>query len=749
VKAVVVTPVQEAGAIVFLDVRTTEPLSIVCSFLPVLQPMWPAGIGGQSARWLDDLHAYQISEPTRQNTAYIGSPAASGMSYTPAHMLSDVPNQFRIDITDPSALRGKFIPVIMAGGKGPRSDVRALYERLAADPAARYRAARNYYAALDSSLMQVVTPDPRLNLAYAWARIAYDNLRVENPDLGSGLVAGLGQSGTGGRPGFGWFFGGDAYINSLSLSGTGAFAAVREALAFTQKWQREDGKMPHEVTQSAGYLRWFQDYPYAYIHGDTSPFYIVAMEDYVRASGDEAFLRESWTSLRKAFAWCRATDGNGDGLMDNARAGLGALEYGALTGVQSDVYTAAVWVRACSAMAGMARTLQDPEMERTAADLHRTALGSFRSRFWDEAAGHYAYAFDSTGRHTDIVSPWAAVGLLWHLGEPDRSLRTLGKFNSAELSTDWGIRSLSNRSPLYEPLNYNYGAVWPFLTSWVATAQYRHDLPVQGTMSLMTSVEHTFDNALGAVTEVFSGSANIWPQEAVSHQGFCTAGVVLPLVRGLLGLDGDALNREITFAPRPPAHWDSLTVRTFRLGATTFTLTWIRSEERVTLRVLPSSGEPWRLRLDPGFAPGVVVTSAQVNGRPVAVRDVRRPHSTRAPVEVTMTGPVTCTYTISRVPEVIPPEPAGRTGEPNRGLKIISTAWENGRLTLVVEGPAGSRTGLALRNADCAGEVRGADLRDGRLRVLFPAGNDGEFLRKAITIQGADPCATGTPDTIR
>ena len=81
------TPVDQPGAYVLLDLRTTEPMSIVCSFIPVLQPMWPAGIGGQSARWLDDLKAYQISEPTRKNNAFIGSPAAVGMSYTPAHML--------------------------------------------------------------------------------------------------------------------------------------------------------------------------------------------------------------------------------------------------------------------------------------------------------------------------------------------------------------------------------------------------------------------------------------------------------------------------------------------------------------------------------------------------------------------------------------------------------------------------------------------------------------------------------------
>ena len=103
--------------------------------------MWPAGLGGQYAYWDDALKAYLISEPTRKNHGYLGSPAARGISYTPAHMLSDVPNQFKIEIADPKAVAGRFIPIVIAGGKGAREDVKKAYQAIAADPAARYRRA--------------------------------------------------------------------------------------------------------------------------------------------------------------------------------------------------------------------------------------------------------------------------------------------------------------------------------------------------------------------------------------------------------------------------------------------------------------------------------------------------------------------------------------------------------------------------------------------------------------------------------
>lgn len=49
IEASFLTSVDDPGAVILLAVDTTEPLTIICGFLPVLQPMWPAGLGGQYA----------------------------------------------------------------------------------------------------------------------------------------------------------------------------------------------------------------------------------------------------------------------------------------------------------------------------------------------------------------------------------------------------------------------------------------------------------------------------------------------------------------------------------------------------------------------------------------------------------------------------------------------------------------------------------------------------------------------------
>ena len=137
------------------------------------------------------------------------------------------------------------------------------------------------------------------------------------------------------------------------MSAYGDLDTVRQSLEFLRKRQRADGKMMHELSQGAGFIRWFEDYGYGYYHADTTPLYIVAVRDYVRASGDAAFARDFWPSMRKAYDYCASTDEDGDGLMDNTKAGVGAVETGALRrrDVLTDVYLGTVWTEAAGAMA--------------------------------------------------------------------------------------------------------------------------------------------------------------------------------------------------------------------------------------------------------------------------------------------------------------------------------------------------------------------------------------------------------------
>ena len=77
---------------------------------------------------------------------------------------------------------------------------------------------------ISTKLSALDLPDPALQQAYDWARISTVQGVVNNPYLGTGLVAGYRTSGVGQRPGFAWFFGRDSEWTSFALNAEGDFA---------------------------------------------------------------------------------------------------------------------------------------------------------------------------------------------------------------------------------------------------------------------------------------------------------------------------------------------------------------------------------------------------------------------------------------------------------------------------------------------------------------------------------------------
>jgi len=735
IRATWVAAIDQPCGMILLQIDSSEPLTIVCGFQPVLQPMWPAGIGGQYAYWDDNNKYYLISEPTRQNHAFIGSPAASGVSYTPAHMLSDVPNEFKIEISDPASVREKFIPIYMAGGKGVRDSLRTAYRRMVADPRELYERARQHYEQLLANTLKITTPVASINLAFAWSKISLDNLMVDNPDLGRGMVAGLASSGTSGRPGFGWFFGGDAYINSFALNSYGNYAAVRDALTFTQKWQRHDGKMAHELSQAAGYLDWFGKYPYGYIHGDTTPFYIVAMYDYFNCTGDSFFVRTSWKSLCRAYQWCLTTDENRDGLMDNTKAGLGSVEYGALTGLRTDILLGALSVRMSFCMQELAKVVGDRKLAAEADRLYRTANSVFDSKFWDSATGIYSNAFNDQNEHVLEISPWIAFTAVVDVGDSAHVLASLQKLSSAELTTDWGVRSISNKSKLYSPLNYNYGAVWPFLTGYVALAQYNQGMSLQAFGNITAVTDHFFDNNIGHVTEVFSGSNNIWPQEAVSQQGFSATGLALPLVRGLLGLTASVPGKLVRFAPQLPVNWPVVRAQNYCIGDATFSFDYQKESDGVKIIIDQVKGMGFDAMIAPSFDLGTKIERMLLDGKPVPFKVVNHPQSVQPMLKFVISRPqhlIQIEYAPG--PELLPPARDSRTGDPDHGLKIISTSVNKNQLTIDIEGLVGQGYSLQLLHPERVAAVEGAILSGGELKWTMPEGPSGSFINHNLVI---------------
>ena len=281
-------PVNEPGAVVLLDVETEQPLEIEVAFVGDFQLEWPAALGGTYVQWDAKLQAVVFGEETRKFAALVGSPTAEDarLAYQTNYSSSDE-NSLRLGATQ----RGKETKVlVLAASFTGAAEAQKTYQHLLSSYKDLQLNAADFYRQYLARTVSLELPDDALQQAYDWARISTIQGLVNNPYLGTGLVAGYRTSGTSQRPGFAWFFGRDSEWTSFALNAEGDYATTRIALDFISKYQREDGKVPHEISQSASLVPWFKDYPYPYVSADATPLFIIAMNDYVVQSGDTAFV---------------------------------------------------------------------------------------------------------------------------------------------------------------------------------------------------------------------------------------------------------------------------------------------------------------------------------------------------------------------------------------------------------------------------------------------------------------------------
>ena len=315
-----------AGALIRLEIDARSPVEVQVAFTRDFQLMWPASMGTAWAQW----HESSARDAFRGRTAR----SIAGCSRCPAaSCCTTIIRATTRDRRTPSCRWAS--SKVMRNACLPwrrRSNRRWMRRRSRRDLTAR---AGEWEKETDADFAQyldrtvsISVPDKQIQSAYDWARISLRKTLADNPLLGKGLMAGIGGSKGAYRPGYGWFFGRDSFWCSLALTAEGDYETARAAIAFISHFQRADGKIPHEISQSASLTQWFDKYPWAYSSADGTPLFVIALEDYVSGSGDDAFLGEQWEHARKAMEFWRSTL-TPDGWPKNQGVGHGWVEGGA------------------------------------------------------------------------------------------------------------------------------------------------------------------------------------------------------------------------------------------------------------------------------------------------------------------------------------------------------------------------------------------------------------------------------------
>ena len=659
-----------SGPVVLFEFDCVRPTDFTFRFTPELRWMWPERDEGvPSTEWVvgksatDGYYVLHADYPDLAGAVTI--PGAKSGILAPYQERPQVhPVELKLHI-DPVRDHGRLFPLLMAVGTTSATAANAaLGESLAklnAGIAASYQAHAEGYKKLLANSTSIETPDKALNEAFQWAVISIEQLRTKAPTGETALVAGYYASGDSARPGFGWFFGRDALYTLYAVNGYGDFALSKAELEFLIRRQRADGKIMHEYSQTAAAIDW-QAFPYMYAAADATPLFLLAVEDYVRSSGDVAFLTAHREAIEKAWTFETAHDSDGDGIYDNAQ-GTGWVESWPGAMPHQEIYLALLDQQASGAMAKIENLLKAPDSAAAAQKRADSIAKTIESEYYDQEKSCYAFSRNADGSQdrASTVYPalawWSGKSILAH---PEGCLK---QFAAHTLATDWGLRDVSTDEKFYDGMSYHQGSVWPLFTGWAALAEYRANQPLAGYQMLMENANLTRAQDLGAVTELLSGDVFVPFGRSTSHQLWSSAMVITPTLRGLFGIDIDAQTKTITVNPHLPASWDHVIIRNLSVGQQTLEL------------FLDQVGSQTTIAIHVPAELGIKLMSTQEGAKILEDGRVALP---RHPVEV---GPF--------LQQLTP-------GDRSHQVRIVREEFADKQLTLTMEGLAGSECLLPL-----------------------------------------------------
>jgi glycogen debranching enzyme len=729
-------PVDQPGAVIEIQLETEQPLEVRASFIRDFQLEWPASMGGTYIGWSSELHGFVFGEDHQKFAGLAGSPTAVEpqleyeTNYGGTHTSS-----MKLGVTS----KGRDTKIIVISGSvNGRTEAEKTYRLLTSDYQRLWKESSDLYQQYLQRTTSVELPDAELQRAYDWSRVSLIQGLVSNPTMGDGLIAGYRASGESYRPGFAWFFGRDSLWCGLALNSEGDFATTKTALDFIAKFQREDGKIPHEIAQGASFVDWFKGYPYAYASADATPLYIAALDDYVTSSGDLAFAKANWEHVAKAYEFLRSTyDANG--FPKNFGVGHGWIEGGPMLPIESEFYHSGLAVAAIRALAHLSQlTGKEAEAKSLTLEFEKEQK-QLNEAFWSPEKKFFAFAVDRENKRVDEPTVLTTVPMWFGLTDEAKSQQTIAELAKHEHETDWGMRIISNHAPKYSGGGYHYGSVWPLFTGWASVAEYRYHRPQPAYDNLRANALLALDGSPGHVTEVLSGDYYQPLSTSSPHQIWSAAMVISPMLRGMFGLQFDARTHTLTFAPHVPADWNEFAIRHVAAGSDSVNLHFSRTTDSLTITAERDGGADLTMDFRPALSPRAEVFGVKFNGRRVAFRLEPHDGDQHVIVETNLTsGANTLKILLHKDFAFTYRAHLPGLGSASQGLRIVAETWSASRdaLTLQTEGLPGRTYTLAVWDKEQIKSIDGAKvMANGSIEETFPdAGQSTESQSQTITI---------------
>jgi glycogen debranching enzyme len=455
------------------------------------------------------------------------------------------------------------------------------------------------------SCTRFTTSDPVVNLVadQAVADLASLRLHRHDFDVGSNDRREMWVP-SAGVPWFVSLFGRDAMVVSLQvlalsprfpLGAMNVLGAV-QADDYDDDRDMQPGKIEHEVRR--GELAHFRLVPHRPYYGthDATTLYVWAAAEAWRWHGSREQLDALRPHVERALSWID-TDGDidGDGFQEyQTRAEHGGYynqgwkdsgdaivdASGALA--KLPIATCELQGYVVAAKRAWARTLEEAYADTAQATRLRDEADRLaeliETKLWWEAEGTYYLGLDGAKRPIESVASNAGH-LLWASAvAPERASRVAGRLLDSDMWSGWGIRTLSDRHPAYNPFSYQLGSVWPHDNGVIAAGCRNYGLDDEA----VRVARAIFDAAAlfqgGRLPELFAGLSRDAGGFPVQYLGAnvpqaWAAGAVVHILTVLLGLAADATAGRLVVRPSLPEWLGSVSAANLQVGGAAVDLT--------------------------------------------------------------------------------------------------------------------------------------------------------------------------------
>jgi glycogen debranching enzyme len=375
---------------------------------------------------------------------------------------------------------------------------------------------------------------------------------------------------------------------------------------------QEPGKILHELRR--GEMAAVREIPFIPYYGtvDATPLYVILAAEHLRWTHDIDFAREIWPAVDLAVAWMEASGAHGNGyLAYMRRSPVGLINQGwkdshdavmhadgtlaeapiALAEVQGYQYAALLGAAFMAEMLG--RSDRAPALRTRARRLQER----FESDFWMPDEAFYALALDGAGAPCRVISSNPGHLLWTGIVSSSRAQIVSRRLMEDDMFTGWGVRTLSSRERLYNPMSYHNGSVWPHDTALAAAGMRAYGLnsPFATLAGGLFEAVLQFENL--RMPELFCGFTRVPGHGPTRYPVACSpqawaAGVVFHLIAAMLAFRPEGADNQLTLArPTLPPWLTWIEIRGVRIAKSRLALRVTQGTDNAAVELLARDGD--------------------------------------------------------------------------------------------------------------------------------------------------------------